>query len=132
MPAKLVSIMLNERVALPGLRLNSLTVDVEKQLHRPGWRVAARGPRVFIQSPSLIWYEVSRSAVHLGWEGLSDDDLESGTNKWTSPPREVIKKAAHDAQLAKEQAAPKPVEDDDPNDPDAPIETSRGQGKVRR
>lgn len=126
MAPKLVSIMLNERVALPGLRLNSLTVDVDKQLHRQGWRIAARGSRVFFQSPALIWYEVSRQAVHLGWEGLDDDTLESGTNKWTSPPRAELKKAAHDAQLAKEQSAPAP-RDDDPNDPDAPLPVKQGK-----
>jgi len=112
---RLVTLLINERLALPGLRLNSLTVDVEKQLHTAGWRVVLRGPRMFFVSPKDLYYEVTRSVVHPCWEGVTDETCESATQKWASPTRDEMAKAKAEREKA---AGPLPGAVADPTEPD--------------
>ena len=126
MPPKLVTILVNERLALPGMPLGTTTVPLAK-IHQRQWRVHVRGPKVYFESPDGLYYETARSALHLGWEGQTEANLGKDDQSWSSPPRDELKKAATAEQLAKEMAAPKPVTDDDPNDPDAPLPVKQGK-----
>jgi hypothetical protein len=117
---RLATILCRDGLALPGIRINAMTIDVEKAFLSKGWRIWTRGPKVYFLSPDGTAYEDVRSKYMFGWKHDADDELKQ-TDNWSSAP-----------YVPKPVEAPPPVaiSASDDIDDDVPVDTVQ-RGKRR-